>query len=114
MVVEMASENKRYIYRVIWSEEDKEFVGLCTEFPSLSWLADTQAEALRGINEVVAEVVSDMESNGETIPIPLSDKNFSGNFTVRIPPETHRKLAMQAAESRVSINRLVSVKLAAD
>ncbi len=30
--------SKQYAYRVIWSEEDQEFVGLCAEFPSLSWL----------------------------------------------------------------------------
>jgi len=53
-------KNDRYTYRVTWSEEDKEYVGLCAEFPSLSWLADTQEEALRGIKNVVAEVRRDM------------------------------------------------------
>lgn len=28
-----------YTYRIGWSEEDQEYVGLCVEFPSLSWLA---------------------------------------------------------------------------
>jgi predicted HicB family RNase H-like nuclease len=35
-------------------------------------------------------------------------------LSIRIPPEVHRKLAIQAAESNISINRLISVKLAAD
>ena len=35
----------KYTYRVTWSEEDGEYVGLCAEFPSLSWLADTQTAA---------------------------------------------------------------------
>ena len=87
---------------------------MCAEFPSLSWLADTQEKALRGINDVVSEVISDMESNGETVPQPLSVKNYSGKFTVRIPPDVHRKLAIEAAESKVSFNRFVSAKLAAD
>ena len=39
----------KYTYRVMWSEEDGEYVGLCAEFPSLSWLAKTQKEALAGI-----------------------------------------------------------------
>lgn len=46
-----------YTYRVTWSDEDREYVGLCAEFPSLSWLADTQEEALRGIRKVVAESI---------------------------------------------------------
>jgi len=114
MVTEVVIKNDRYTYRVTWSEEDKEYVGLCAEFPSLSWLADTQAGALQGINNVVAEVIPDMESNGEAIPEPISLKHYSGNFTVRIPSEVHRKLAIQAAESRVSVNRLISAKLSAD
>lgn len=54
-----------YTYRVTWSAEDGEHVGLC------------------------------------------------GEFRVRIPPEVHRALAMQAAERGVSLNRLASAKLAA-
>ena len=38
--------NDRYTYRVTWSEEDEEYVGLCAEFSSLSWLAATPEEAL--------------------------------------------------------------------
>ncbi|MFC1909466.1 type II toxin-antitoxin system HicB family antitoxin [Chloroflexota bacterium] len=103
-----------YTYRVTWSQEDGEYVGLCAEFPSLSWLADSREAALEGIHDVVVEVVSDMRSNDELIPQPLSIKPYRGTFTVRIPPEIHRKLAIQAAESRISVNRLISVKLAVD
>lgn len=102
-----------YTYRVTWSAEDDEHVGLCTEFPSLSWLAKTPEAALKGIRQVVAEVAADMRSSGETIPVPLAEKHYSGEFRVRIPPEVHRSLAMQAAEQGVSLNRLASAKLAA-
>lgn len=49
----MASSSD-YAYRVEWSPEDNEFVGLVTEFPSLSWLAPTEDEALRGIIDLEA------------------------------------------------------------
>ena len=111
MVIKVEGKSDRYTYRVTWSEEDKEYVGLCAEFPSLSWLADTQVAALQGINNVVAEVVSDMLSNNEPIPEPLAIKRYSGKFTVRIPPDIHRSLTIQAAEADVSFNRLVSAKL---
>jgi len=106
-------ENDRYTYRVTWLHEDEEYVGLCAEFPSLSWLSDNYEAALQGIRNVVAEVVPDMRSNNEPIPEPLATKHYSGNFTVRIPPDVHRSLALQAAEANVSINRLVSAKLTA-
>ena len=79
--------NDHYSYRVIWSDEDKEFVGLCAEFPSLSWLASSQEGALHGIREVVAESVADMKKNGEMIPEPVTSKHYSGKFIVVSPPK---------------------------
>ncbi|MDO8578523.1 MAG: toxin-antitoxin system HicB family antitoxin [Dehalococcoidales bacterium] len=101
----------KYTYRITWSEEDGEYVGLCAEFPSLSWLADTQEAALAGIRDTVRQVVQDMESTGETIPQPLATRRYSGKFTVRVPPDVHKKLQIQAAEANVSFNRLISSKL---
>jgi predicted HicB family RNase H-like nuclease len=107
----MAMKNDHYTYRVTWSEEDKEYVGLCAEFPSLSWLAKTPEAALKGIRNVAADVIKDMQENEEEIPQPIAIKHYSGKFMVRVPPEVHRSLAIQAAESGVSINRLVSTRL---
>ncbi len=101
----------KYTYRVTWSDEDGEYVGLCAEFPSLSWLADTQEAALAGIKSTVKQVIQDMQSTGEDAPKPLATRHYSGKFTVRIPPDVHRKLQIQAAESKISFNRLVSSKL---
>ena len=100
--------NDHYTYRVTWSDEDNEYVGLCAEFPSL---AKTPEATLKGIRNVVADVIKDMKASGEEMPQPLAHKNYSGKFMVRVPPEVHRNLAIQAAESGVSINRLVSTRL---
>jgi predicted HicB family RNase H-like nuclease len=107
----MALREDHYTYRVTWSEEDGEHVGLCAEFPSLSWLATTPEAALQGIRELVAEVVADMKNEGEEVLEPIASRNFSGKFMVRVPPELHRDLTIRAAESGVSLNRFVSNKL---
>jgi len=107
----MAQKNDKYTYRVTWSEDDSEYVGLCAEFPSLSWLAETPETALMGSLKVVHEVIADMQSSGETVPEPLAAKQYSGKFMIRVPPEVHRQLAIQAAEAGVSLNRLASAKL---
>ncbi|VAW45471.1 hypothetical protein MNBD_GAMMA04-1028 [hydrothermal vent metagenome] len=104
-------DHKHYTYRVTWSEEDGEHVALCAEFPSLSYLAGTPAKALSSMLDMVKEVIADMEANGEDVPEPFSDKTYSGKFQVRIPPEQHRNLAIQAAEMGISLNRHVSAKL---
>jgi predicted HicB family RNase H-like nuclease len=103
----------RYTYRVTWSEEDGEHVGLCVEFPSLSWLASSPEEALKGIRTTVAQVVADLQNNGEPVPEPLAARHYSGQFRVRIPSAVHRSLAIEAAEQGISLNRLASAKLSA-
>ncbi len=101
----------RYTYRITFSEEDQEYVGLCAEFPSLSWLEKTPEKALKGIRQLVQHCVEDLQVDQQVIPEPIAVKNYSGKFMVRVPPETHRMLALQAAESGVSLNRLISSKL---
>lgn len=102
----------KYTFRVLWSEEDQEFVGLCAEFPSLTWLAKTREMALQGIVKTVRQVVRDMVADGESPPSALADRAYSGVFKVRVPAIVHRNLVIEAAEAGVSLNRLVSAKLA--
>ena len=103
-----------YTYRVTWSVEDDEYIGICVEFPSLSWLASSPDEAFSGIRQLVSDCLSDMRSTGETPPEPIADRSYSGRFMVRVPSEVHRALALRAAEEGVSMNRLVSARLAAN
>lgn len=42
-----------------WSVEDQQFVGTHSAYPSLSYLADTWAEALDGICDLVDAVRAD-------------------------------------------------------
>ena len=62
---------------------------------------------------MVADVVAHMLTCGEAVPCALAEKNYSGEFLVRIPPIVHRQLALMAAEQGVSLNRSASAKLAA-
>jgi predicted HicB family RNase H-like nuclease len=102
-----------YTYRVSWSVEDGEFVGACIEFPSLSWLDRRQDGALKGIRKLVADCLKDMKKGGEPLPEPLSTKKFSGELRVRLPPELHRALAIQAEESQMSLNKVIVERLRA-
>lgn len=105
------SNEEHYTYRVTWSPDDEEYVGLVAEMPSLSWLEKSQEAAFGGIRQLVADVVEDMTATGEIPPEPIADRKFSGKFQVRIPPELHRQLALEAAEQNVSLNRLASTRL---
>lgn len=59
----MTTHIDRHTYRVLWSDEDGEYVGTCLEFPSLSWLDRTPELALTGIRNLVAASLRDMEKS---------------------------------------------------
>jgi predicted HicB family RNase H-like nuclease len=101
-----------YTYRVSWSQDDSEHVATCAEFPSLSWLAEDEIAAMRGIKDLVQSVVEDMQANNEPIPEAIADRTYSGSLTLRVPPELHRRLALEAAEAHISLSRHLNCKLA--
>ena len=102
-----------YTYRVTWSAEDGEFLATCAEFPSLSWLASSQIEALQGLEGMLREVIVDMEEQGEQVPEPFAERSYSGKFNLRVGESLHRELAIHAAEDGMSLNQYVLRKLAA-
>jgi predicted HicB family RNase H-like nuclease len=56
---------------------------------------------------LVQRVVTGLERSREAVQEPISTRSYSGKFMVRVSPEVHRTLAIQAAESGVSLNRLI-------
>ncbi|MBS9535955.1 type II toxin-antitoxin system HicB family antitoxin [Mycobacterium sp. M1] len=100
-----------YTYRAEWSAEDGAYVGLCAEFPSLSWLEPSAHEAIAGVEKRVGGVVEDMTANGEAVPEPLSERRYNGKVFIRTTPELHRRLTIEAAEQGVSVNQWVVQRL---
>ncbi|MBK8460966.1 MAG: type II toxin-antitoxin system HicB family antitoxin [Micropruina sp.] len=101
----------RYTYRVMWSVEDGEFVATCVEFPSLSWLADSQPAALQGLVDLVADTVTALTAEGEAVPEPMAQRTYSGKFNLRVGAGLHRRLAIKAAEEHLSLNQYVIRRL---
>src|SRR5690606_12465738 len=102
----------KYTYRVFYSDEDQAYVGTCLEFPGLSALAKSDAGALKEIKFVVSQAVEMMLDDGETPPEPLNTTKYSGKFVVRVGADLHRRLAMEARESGLSLNQHILKKLA--
>jgi len=96
---------EHYRYSVEWSAADREFVATVSEFPSLSWLASTQVEALSGLERLIASVLDDMIESGEEVPEPMSERKYSGRVVVRVDPWIHRKLATEALRRGTSLNK---------
>jgi HicB-like protein involved in pilus formation len=101
-----------YTYRVGWSPHHGEYSGSCVEMPFLRREAPTAQEATAAIEAAVDEHVAAMQGcGGDTPPMPIADRSYSGTIVVRTSSELHRRLALEAAEERVSMNQWVVQKL---
>jgi predicted HicB family RNase H-like nuclease len=67
---------------------------------------------LGGLEAVVSDVLADMTDQGEKVPVPFSERSYSGTFNVRIGEGLHRDLVLHAAEDGLSLNQYVVKKLA--
>ena len=101
----------RFAYRIEWSPDQEAYVGSCIEVPFLKREAPTAQQALTDIAGALDQYVADAQACGEEAPTPLSERSYSGTFVVRTSPELHRRLALDAAEQRVSMNQWVVQKL---
>jgi predicted HicB family RNase H-like nuclease len=101
-----------YMYSVLWSAKDNLFIARVAEFPLLAAHGNTQTEALKEIKVAVEGVIEDMIESHEEIPMPLGERRYSGKLNVRMPESLHRRLAAEAAEQHVSLNHLITLKLA--
>ena len=58
----------KYTFTTEWDEEEKEFIGKCEQFPSLSVFCEKESEAMKEILEVTAMSIEWMIEEGESIP----------------------------------------------
>ena len=93
-------------------DEDGDFIAHFVELPNVSAFANTPEEALHELKVAWEGVKASYHKHGESIPVAPSRKEYSGQFNVRIGRQVHRELAIEAAMEGVSLNALVSKKLA--
>jgi len=100
-----------YSYNVSYDKNDKVHIARCAELPSLLAHGETQEVALKEIKKVVIHTLKWMEEEKEVIPEPFGLHEFSGEFRVRMTPEKHRKIAIEANLQGTSMNQYIVNKL---
>ncbi|MFB3788841.1 MAG: type II toxin-antitoxin system HicB family antitoxin [bacterium] len=93
-------------------DEDGDWLAYLLELPNVSAFADTPEEALRELETAWQGVKESYQKHCEPVPLAPANKNYSGQFNVRIDKRIHRALAMEAAQAGISLNALVAQKLA--
>ncbi len=97
----------RYEYRLSWSDENDAFVVRVTEFAGLATHGETADKALESSRKLVRRALAALKRQGHPAPEPLRDQTFSGKLNLRLPPDLHRELAIEAKNKNISLNTVL-------
>ena len=98
----------------VFLDEEGEWVAHFVELPPISAFAETPDDAVKELKEAWELTKESYREAGEDIPVAPVNKNYSGQFNVRLDKRVHRALAVEAAQAGISLNALVAQKLAKD
>lgn len=93
-------------------EDDGDWLAHFIELPNVSAFGSTPEEALHELESAWEAMKQSYKKHGEEIPASPLRKEYSGQFNVRIDKRIHRALAIEAARAGISLNALISQKLA--
>lgn len=101
----------KYSLIVEWSDEDNAWVGRCPELIYGGVHGDDQQAVFNELMEAVDEAVAIFREDGRKLPEPSLSKKFSGKLVVRMEPDLHRQLAIEAMTESKSLNTFIVEKL---
>jgi predicted HicB family RNase H-like nuclease len=96
----------------MYLDEDEEYTAYFLELRNVSASGASPEEAIHELEQAWELMKEDYRASGEPIPVAPSHKQYSGNFNIRIDKRVHRSLAIEAAQSGISLNALIAQKLA--
>ena len=102
----------KYRIEVFYSDEDRGYIAHLLEVPSLSAFGSTEEKAVRELKRATGAWLEALATDGKEPPTPLAEREFSGEFRLRLPKELHRKLAVEAERNQTSLNTYCVRKLA--
>lgn len=101
----------RYVKLVQWSNEDGCFVGTCPALFFGGVHGDDEVQVYRDLVAAVEDVIEGKLAGKQKLPEPTAGRKFSGKIPLRIAPELHAALVVQAESKRESLNRYIEGKL---
>ena len=100
VVREMNDESGHYFYAFI------------LELDGCHTTGDTEAEALKNLEEALEGYIEVKLENDLPISLPVSESDYSGKFVVRVPKSLHQRLVQESEKEGVSLNQYAMYKLA--
>ncbi|NQT73903.1 MAG: toxin-antitoxin system HicB family antitoxin [Chloroflexi bacterium] len=103
----------KYLKIVEWSDEDSCYIGTSPGLLDGGVHGQNEAKVFKELCEVVEDTITIMKNSGKPLPKQTANKQFSGKIALRIPPDLHKAVAIQAIQEGESINKLIQHKLEA-
>ena len=97
-------KSSQYIKIVKWSEEDGCYVGTCPALMFGGVHGDDEAKVYKELCDVVEEWIQNYEADGDPLPKPDAEREFSGRFVLRVGTELHYALFLEALRNNESLN----------
>ncbi len=82
------------------------------ELPGCMSQGETADDAVANIQEAMHLWLEVSLEQGDAIPEPRTEEEYSGKFVVRVPRSLHRDLAEMASQEGVSLNQFINTALA--
>ena len=88
-------------------EAEGGYTALIPDLPGCISVGETPEEALAMIEDARRLWIKTAFENNEEIPLPQSERSYSGRLLLRMPRSLHRRLAEGAAREGVSLNQYI-------
>ncbi|MBF0315593.1 MAG: toxin-antitoxin system HicB family antitoxin [Oligoflexia bacterium] len=89
------------------------FYGRVTELKTIYVEESTANKAFNRVLEEIQIYKDHCEKHKIEFPLPLQDQEFSGELRLRLGKDLHKKVAVEANQLGVSINKYILEKLSA-
>jgi predicted RNase H-like HicB family nuclease len=88
-------------------EEEGGYTAVVPDLPGCVTVGETPEEAMAMAEDARRLWIEDAYERGEAIPLPATERAYSGRLLLRMPRSLHRRLAEDAAREGVSLNQYI-------
>lgn len=100
-------ESDRYIRLVEWSEEDGCYIGRSPGLFFGGVHGNDEHQVYRDLVRAIEDTVDSELQEGHALPPATAGRNYSGKFNLRVGPDLHELLALEASKVSESLNSYV-------
>lgn len=103
--------NLRYPITLV-QETEGGYTAMIPDLPGCVSVGETVEEAMAMVEDARRGWLEVAYAHGDEIPLPSTERTYSGKVLVRMPPSLHRRLAEGAEREGVSLNQYIVTLLA--